>query len=129
MDLSWSRMCCGDVDVATKRGDMRYNFSVMLCSNKQQLLKHIDMKLCGNVRRIFTRELVDVISHCVLLKDQFNLIVTYEPKTPIKIKSGIEINDSTMELIYTHIARRVVQVFALSRILDQLTRPIAISNK
>ena len=33
MDLSWSRMCCGDVDDATKRGDMRYDFSVILCSN------------------------------------------------------------------------------------------------
>ncbi len=49
MDLSWSRMCCGDVDVATKIGDRRYYFSVVLYSNNQQLLKHNDMKLCGNV--------------------------------------------------------------------------------
>ena len=49
MDLSWSRMCCGDVDVATKIGDRRYYFSIVLCSNNQQLLKHNDMKLCGNV--------------------------------------------------------------------------------
>jgi hypothetical protein len=49
MDLSWSRMCCGDVDVATKIGDRRYYFSVVLCSNNQQLLQHNDMKLCGNV--------------------------------------------------------------------------------
>ncbi len=50
MDLSWSRMCCGDVDVAAKIGDRRYDFSVVMCSNNQQLLKHIDKKLCGNVR-------------------------------------------------------------------------------
>jgi hypothetical protein len=49
MDLSWSRMCCGDVYVATKIGDRRYYFSVVLCSNNQQWLKHNDMKLCGNV--------------------------------------------------------------------------------
>ncbi len=48
MDLSSSRMCCGDVDVATKIGHKRYYFSVILCSNNQQLLKHNDLKLCGN---------------------------------------------------------------------------------
>ena len=40
---SWSRMCCGDVDVATKIGDRRYYFSVVLCSNNQQLLQHNGM--------------------------------------------------------------------------------------
>jgi hypothetical protein len=49
MNLLWSRMCCGDVDVAMKIGGRRYEFSVCLCLNNQQLLKHIDMKLCGNV--------------------------------------------------------------------------------
>ncbi len=49
MDLSWSRMCCGDVDVATMIGDRRHYFFVVLYSSNQQLLKHNDMKLCGNV--------------------------------------------------------------------------------
>ncbi len=49
MDLLWSRMCCGDLDVATKIGYTRYDFFAILCSNNQQLLKHNDMKLCGNV--------------------------------------------------------------------------------
>ena len=80
MDLSWSRMsrCCGDVDVATKIGDRRYYFSVVLCSNDQQLLKHNDMKLCGNVTKFVLTELVDVVSRCVLLIDQFNSIVSVE---------------------------------------------------
>jgi hypothetical protein len=46
-----------------------------------------------------------VISHCVLLIDQFNLIVSveiYNLKDPIKIESGIEINCSTMQLECIH---------------------------
>ncbi len=65
-----------------------------------------------------------MISHCVLLIDQFHSIVSvevYEPERSNKNESGIEINHFTMELLvqYTpsHIARRVVQVFAFSRIL------------
>ncbi len=46
-------------------------------------------------------ELVEVISHCVLLIDQFNSIVSvevYEPERSNKIESGIEKNHSTIEL-------------------------------
>ncbi len=41
------------------------------------------IKFCGHVRWLFSTECVDEISHCVLLIDQFNLIVSvvvYEPE-------------------------------------------------
>ncbi len=52
MDPSWSRMCCGDVEVATKIGDRRYDFSVVLCSNDQQLLKHNDNEIVWQFKMI-----------------------------------------------------------------------------
>ncbi len=50
---------------------------------------------------IFSTELVDVISHCVLLIDQFNSIVSVEvdePERANKIELGIEINCSTIDI-------------------------------
>ena len=70
-------------------------------------------------------ELVNVTPHCVLLVDQFNSIVSvaiYEPERSNKNRIRYWIKSFYNKvLLYTHIARQVVQVFALSRILDQLT--------
>jgi hypothetical protein len=46
-------------------------------------------------------------------------------KSTTKIKREEEITHTTMELQYTYISRRVVEVTALTRILDQLMRHIS----
>ncbi len=96
------------------------------------MLKHIDMNLCGNVWWNISTELVDVISHCVILIHQIKSIVSvevYEPErsTEHQIRYW---NKSFYNgvVVYSQFLTSCSSV-RMSRILDQLTQLIATSKE